>query len=219
MSTTPPPAIISSNDGKLVKNTREPFILALKMGENLFESILRCAREAELKSASISGKDTLKKQFIEENYENYKELCDYDVFALIKQLSQMCDSHPAVQIASRLQHRKMPKTVRLDYRSLHVAEAELEEFKRKHHNKYEDWQLRILKSPHQSYSGEDDPILVVNEQGDVNPISAYSIMIDAISNKLEHVAFLSVDKFIAEDKPVMDFMKHIQKTTLLQSAS
>ena len=49
------PAIVDSHSGHLVANTEKPFILALKIGENLFESILRCADAANIKSATISG--------------------------------------------------------------------------------------------------------------------------------------------------------------------
>lgn len=48
-------AIVQSSQGHLVKHTKEPFILALKMGENLFEGILRCANDADLTSVSLSG--------------------------------------------------------------------------------------------------------------------------------------------------------------------
>lgn len=37
----------------------KPFILALKMGENLFEGIMKCAIERNIKSASLSGLGTL----------------------------------------------------------------------------------------------------------------------------------------------------------------
>lgn len=155
-----------------------------------------------------------KRHFLEQNYENYKELCDYDVFALIKQLSQLCDDEPAVQIASRLQHRKMPRIVRLDHVDLHGVEKELLEFK-KANKHYQDWQLMLIKTPHRSYSGEDDPILVVNEQGAINPIGNFSFMINAISDRLEHVAFLCVDKMIAEEKPVNKFILHLQQMQLV----
>jgi predicted DNA-binding protein with PD1-like motif len=49
------PAIIDSHSGSLLANTDQPFILALKMGENLFEGILRVANDANLKAASING--------------------------------------------------------------------------------------------------------------------------------------------------------------------
>jgi predicted DNA-binding protein with PD1-like motif len=50
-----PLAIINSTSGSKVKGQTQPFILALNMGENLFEGIMRCAVDADLKSASISG--------------------------------------------------------------------------------------------------------------------------------------------------------------------
>lgn len=36
-------------------NPEQPFILALKTGENLFQALLQCAKKMNLKSASISG--------------------------------------------------------------------------------------------------------------------------------------------------------------------
>ncbi len=53
--TTTQTVIIDSFSGKLVANVEKPFILALKIGENLFESILRAANDANLQAASISG--------------------------------------------------------------------------------------------------------------------------------------------------------------------
>jgi HD superfamily phosphohydrolase len=151
-----------------------------------------------------------RKNFLEENYAHYKVLCDYDVYALIHQLSQLTSEHPAVQIAKCLQFRLMPKIVRLDHINLEKAEAELKTFKQKHRTVFQDWQLSIVKTPHQSYSGEDDPILVLNERGDISPISAYSITINAISDKLEHIAFLCIDTSIAEDARVIKLSRQLE---------
>lgn len=152
----------------------------------------------------------LKQIFLEENYANYKELCDYDVFALIKQLSELSDSSPATQIAKRLQQRQMPKIVRLDHVDLQKVNAELHEFKQTYHHDFQDWQLLFIQTPHQSYSGEDDPILVVNEHGVIKPIGHFSFMINAISDKLEHIAFFAMDKMIADDKRVIALIKRLQ---------
>ncbi|HTM63153.1 MAG TPA: HD domain-containing protein [Gammaproteobacteria bacterium] len=156
--------------------------------------------------------EALKHKFLETNFPNYKDLCDYDVFALIKQLSDMDDDHPAVEIAKRLQFRIMPKIIRLDHADLESVNEELKTFKASHHTVYQDWQLTLLKTPHRSYSGEDDPILVVNEKGEIKTIDQYSIMIDALSDRLENVAFLFIDKSIAEDKPVAAFIRHLRAT-------
>lgn len=159
--------------------------------------------------------DELKQNFIQINYANYKELCDYDVFALIKQLADFSDENPATQIAKRLQFRKMPKILRLDYVDLSVVADRLTAFKRKHKDDYQDWQLMLIETPHQSYSGEDDPILVVNELNDINPISEFSFMLNAISDKLEHVAFLSVDYAIANDDAIKALVKELQATPVM----
>lgn len=153
----------------------------------------------------------LKQKFLQQHYHNYKELCDYDVFSIIKRLSELSVSHPAIQIAQRLQFREMPKILRLDYTDLTLIEAELKTFKAAHQNDFQDWQLALIRTPHRSYSGEEDPILVVNEQGIIKPIGAYSIMINAIADKFEHIAFLSIDKMIAEDKRIQVFLSHLKK--------
>ena len=97
----------------------------------------------------------------------------------------------------------MPKILRLDNEeSAMQIEADLQSFKATHHKEFQDWQLMLIQTPHRSYSGEEDPILVVNEHGEVLPIGDYSFMINAISDKLEHVLFLAVDEMIAEDARV-----------------
>lgn len=174
---------------------------------------LMAVNQFNLAAESSTNPASLKQQFIEDNYSSYKDLSDFDVYGLIKHLSSLCDSQPATQIAARLHHRKMPKIVRLDHVDLQTAKESLREFKSKHHKEYQDWQLTLIQTPHQSYSGEDDPILVINEQDAINPISSFSLMINAISDKLEHVVFLSIDKMIAEEKPVLQLIKQLQTVT------
>lgn len=158
-----------------------------------------------------------KQQFLEENYSNYKELCDYDVFALIKQLSELKGDTIEIEMARRLQLRQMPKIVRFDHAELNAANALLSEFKRKYKNEFADWQLSIIETPHRSYSGEDDPILVVNENGRISQVGDFSFMIKSISDKLEHVAFLSIDKAIMQDERIIKLVNHLQQTQLAMS--
>lgn len=156
-----------------------------------------------------------KKAFLEANYDTYKELCDYDVFALIRQLAELNHESPASQLAVRLQHRQMPKIVRLDYSDLKSAELIIKEFKSKNKKKFQDWQLTLIETPHRSYSGEDDPILVLNERGVIQPISKFSFMIEALSDRLEHVAFLAIDKNIANDAQVEMLIEQLQSQAAL----
>lgn len=155
-----------------------------------------------------------KREFLEDNFANYKELCDYDVFTVIKQLSELSDNSPATQLAIRLQERQMPMILRLDNIDLGVVNAELTEFKAKNKQLFADWQISLITTPHRSYSGEDDPILVMNEQQIIKPIGEFSFMINAISDRLEHVAFLSIDKAIAKELSVQTFVKHLQQKSV-----
>jgi hypothetical protein len=146
--------------------------------------------------------------FLQANYGIYKELCDYDIFIVIKQLAAMDNTHPAVCLAKRLQFRIMPKIIHLDDKDIKVSEQLLEEFKAKHKNDFQAWQISLIETPHQSYTLED-PILVVSENGTTRPINEMSLMIDAMSDKFENTAFLCVDAEIYEDKQVKEFLKKL----------
>jgi hypothetical protein len=73
----------------------------------------------------------------------------------------------------------------------------------------QDWQMDIIKTPHQSYTIEEDPILVLSEQGIVKPINEMSLMINAISDKFENNAFICVDSAIAEHPKVAKLIKKL----------
>lgn len=148
-----------------------------------------------------------KRAFLKENHAIYKGLGDENIFSIINELAHGVTDHPITQIASRLLQRKMPKILRLDQLNLERVQQLLSEFQTNYPH-YADWQLQFIQTPHQSYSGED-PILVINEQGLVKPISAYSMMIHAISDKMEHTAFLAIDKSIVEEKPVVELMSNL----------
>jgi uncharacterized protein len=150
-----------------------------------------------------------KQDFIENHYIYYKEFCDYDVFSVIKLLAEMDSAHTAVHISKRLQCRVMPTIIRLDHLDLAHVEDTLTVFKQHHHSDIEDWQIGLIKTPHQSYTAEEDPILVKNDHDTVKPLSEMSLMIQAIGDKLEQTAFLSVDKVIIGQKIVRDLIKKI----------
>lgn len=155
-------------------------------------------------------KDALKQTFLEENYQYYKALCDYDVFLCIEKLASVENKSPVSQIARRLHQRIMPKIVRVDHESFDKAAHLIDDFKLKHRDAFADWQLMLIQTPHQSYSGEEDPILVFNEYNEIKPIEYYSFMLSAISNKLEHVAFLAIDKLIAKDKRILNLISQLK---------
>lgn len=152
-----------------------------------------------------------KKHFLEKNFDNYKTFCDYDVFFLIKKLSFLRENHAAILLAKRLQDRIMPKIFRLDHADLQKVEQAIAEFKLTHGHHFQEWQIKLLQTPHRSYSGEDDPILVLNEHGLIKPIGDFSFMLKTIADKFEHTAFLCIDSLIMDNKIVQRFIAHLEK--------
>lgn len=165
---------------------------------------------ATVKQADISEIQTHKQLFLQQHYQNYKELYDFDVFSLIRKLVELKDKHPAIQLAERVQYRHMPKILRLDNYDLAVIKEEIEDFKQKNRKIYQDWQITFIQTPQRSYSGEDDPIYVINENGETIPIHNYSEIINAMSDKYEHVAFLGIDNVIAQDEKIIGLIKYLQ---------
>jgi len=172
----------------------------------------RFLMQANAFNHQVRGKknpEKYKNDFLVQNYPIYKELSDYDIFAVIKQLTEIKSDHPAVQIAERIHHRHMPKIIPLEHIEVDQASSLLTEFKKKHSHLFQDWQLNIIKIPHQSYSMEEDPILVQNEQGAIKPLNEMSLMIKAISDKRENIDFLCVDKTIFDQPKVTQFIKEL----------
>ncbi len=168
----------------------------------------------EFNHAVIHGGDPalLKQHFLERHYSDYKELCDYDVFAVIKSLSQRHDPDSTVQLAKRLQYRQMPKVIRLDHVDSQVIQEMLSQLFQSHKKSIHDWQLTLIKTPNQSYSIEEDPILIVNEIQEVRPLNEISLMINAISDKYEHTTLLCIDSSLIHHKAVEGLVKKISRS-------
>jgi HD superfamily phosphohydrolase len=152
---------------------------------------------------------SLKNSFLEKNYAIYKELSDYDIFALIRLLANNQENLPAIQIAQRLQNRVMPKIIRLDHLDFKQVQTLLLDFKNTHKDKYDDWQLTLIQTPHQSYKVDNDPILVLTEHDHVKPINEVSLMIKGISDKHEQATFICIDKVIFSDEPIQQLIKNL----------
>jgi HD superfamily phosphohydrolase len=175
------------------------------------------ARVNEFNQSARSAPDikALKQKFLNDCYPIYKELCDYDVFAMINRLVELKDNSSLSQIAARLQFREIPKIIRADFMNLAQLEALVAEFKSAHAKTIEDWQMAVIKTPHQSYSADDDPILVLDEHNEVRPINEMSLMINAISDKYEQTGFLCIDRAVMGDKKVEAFVKKVTAASVL----
>jgi HD superfamily phosphohydrolase len=170
---------------------------------------LLCANEFNCELKTTKNIEMHKQKFIEKHYVQYKELCDYDIFAIIKLLAQLDGSHAAIQIAKRLQSRIMPNVLRLNPSRITDIESTLLQFKQLHGNMIEDWQIVLIRTPHQSYTAEEDPILIKCENNNVKTLSDISFIVQAIGDKLEHTVFLSVDNAVYKNPVVQELLKEL----------
>lgn len=170
---------------------------------------LLAAHQFNQVAAHFSEDKKMQQEFLQKNYEIYKELNDYDVIILIKTLAEMHNHDAATEIAKRIDRRVMPKIIRLDHADVMSVQQQLTDFKKTYAHDFQDWQISLIKTPHQSYSVEDDPILVVNEHSEVKPINEISVMINAISDKFEMTTFLCIDQAIFTDNRVEKFIRMV----------
>lgn len=161
-----------------------------------------------LQNVNLFNQDTAidseykKQQFLVDNFQDYQDLYDYDIWSMIRVLAMMISDHPACELARRIYHRQLPRTFRLESSVLDRAKILLAEAT------WPSWQVTLIKTPHQAYM-EEDPILVVAENGVAKSISEISPMINAISNKSEHIAFLCIDKLILSDKRIRQLIQQL----------
>ena len=87
-------------------------------------------------------------------------------------------------------------------------------WQQKNSNKFQDWQLQIITTLHQSYT-KLEPILVVDEDSRIVPITSYSMMISALSDQNENVTFLMIDERIANDPQIKQFINTIHSNTAI----
>lgn len=191
------------------------------LAQSLFEKQFENIRQTKLgkflfavnqfNQAILSGENIAKTRetFLQQYYPIYCELCDYDVFAVIRELANSHHTHKTIALAKRLHYRKMPHIIRLEsLAEIKQAEIFIENFRAKNHPKIADWQLTLIKAPYQSYSTTADPILIQNEHNMVRPLEVISFMIQALSQQAEHTSFLCVDDDIFEEKWIKEIFKH-----------
>jgi len=195
---------------KLAKNLDRtlPDIRTSRLGKFLFAA-------NQFNQDILAGKNitTLRDDFLRDQYAIYRELCDYDIFAVIRQLAESLDTNDAVQLAKRLHYRQMPRILHLEPGDIERAEILLQNF-HADNKSIADWQFVLIKTPHQSYSIDADPILIENERNIVRPLEDISFMIQALSNHAEETCFLSIDSEIMNLKSVQKVLREFAPETI-----
>lgn len=145
--------------------------------------------------AKVSGDlEKCRQHFARDAFPFYKQLCDYDVFHLIRLLSmEQGINHPAVRIAKRLQARQSPKVLRIGQVQAKIAKDMITEFMSGNKHQVESWQIGLIDLQHLAYQGTQDPILVQDTVGTVRYLQENSMIINALSDKSEDACVLCMD--------------------------
>lgn len=189
-------SLVTEPDFSEVKNTRlGRFLLAV-------HSFNRAAEKS-------THWDTLQTSFLKKHFKDYRELCDYDVYRLVRHLADKEGNHPVIDIARRIQCHEMPQIIRTDqfesepiHQALTACLASNKDIL--------PWQMQIIASPHKSYT-ESEPILVVDEEGAIAPISDFSLIINKLSDQDENIEFVMIDRAIIDHPPVVKFTQWLRK--------
>lgn len=151
-----------------------------------------------------------KEEFIQQNFTLYKQLADYDVAALVKQLSGLSDGSDIAELAHRLHHRHLPKVYRVWNKNIADVRERLNEFKKQQASTVRDWQMLLIEKPHQSYWGDQDPIWVVGRHGSVRSIREESLFLDVMSDRSEMANFLAVDRSLVDRADIQAFVDSLE---------
>ena len=169
--------------------------LPTELSSNTLVQFLKALMTYHQEIQQTSHKKTLEHTFMQSHFHLYKQLCDYDIFALIRLMANGSHDHlTATKIASRLQRRQLPKLMPVYETNLPVAKKKLEEFKQCHQGKIEPWQFGLIDLTHLSYQAATDPILVEDISGNTHLLQENSPMIDAISDKRENTYLVCIDQ-------------------------
>jgi len=155
--------------------------------------------------------NTVIENFLQDNYQHYKQLCDYDVFQLIRHCAHSNINHTSVRIAKTIQQRKLPKIIRISIEHHPKARQLINQLKVDCQKSLEDWQIALLDLPHQSYSADADPILVTDKVGHIKRLQEHSLVMQAISNQWEYASLVCIDQAALEVKKMRKCYDELKK--------
>ncbi len=100
--------------------------------------------------------------------------------------------------------RQLPKAITIKEKHLNKVKTLIYTLKKQ--NKLHPWQVSLVALPHHSYLGSQDPILVMNKQGQVSALQESSLVIGGLSDKLEKTYLLFIDREILATAEIQQFL-------------
>ncbi|MCD8500174.1 MAG: hypothetical protein LRY43_03935 [Gammaproteobacteria bacterium] len=134
--------------------------------------------------------------FLAENFELYKQLCDFHILVLMAELAQLTLKHDVVELAKRIHDRHMPKTLSLHPEQTDSVQKMIIDMMERSVYDISPWQLQVIRTPRLCYAGERDPIWVQESSGKARKIQEHSMLVQSLSNQYEQACLLLVDQAI-----------------------
>lgn len=154
-------------------------------------------------------------QFIAENFDLYKSLCDFHVISIAEELSKLDLNDDIVKLASCLRLRQIPVILPLRLTQIDDVQVLIDKFKSQFQDQINDWQVEIISTPQLCYSENNDPILVKDKEGHVSRINDISHVVSALSDRYEHACALFIDKELSKTQIAQDFLKQVKEAVSL----
>lgn len=136
-----------------------------------------------------------KQKIIEQGFQYYKILCDYDVYYVMRHLYYLHDKYPensAVRLAKRLFKRQLPLAYRIKPEKIEEVRKMIET--EKHDIPVQSWQVSFHSPKFTIYRQKQEPIYVVENGKVIGSLAEESKIIDSISDLTEDICFLFVDQ-------------------------
>ncbi len=165
--------------------TKESEKIRMCVPEHLWSFFSKC-KLIDVKNAKKSRGKFLRSAFVD-----YKVMTDFDIWAACRGIANLSSKKDICELARRLMNRNLPKVYSIDRSNYEGAVHEVEKYRAS--NDIPEWKLGLLVLPVKSYKGDEDPILVFQEDGTTRTVSSSSILLNTIADKAETFYFLRVD--------------------------
>jgi HD superfamily phosphohydrolase len=169
-------------------------------------------RSAQLTSGSQSIE-----AFMQESFEIYATLTDFDIWQAARTLAEKQDQSKCRQIAYRLFNRKLPKCFPIRPECFEGASYIINEHS-KCFGELNSWKIGIHKNQLNTYKSEKNPILVREESGSIYSIESSSRFLSAFTDAVETNPFLWIDVDLKNDRNANNVLSQLKAKGYIDSS-
>lgn len=150
----------------------------------------------KIKNADLEKRQQLKSDFLESHYHQYKQLCDYDIWNLLRWFAQQDGNESIIELARRVYLRQLPHVAYVSEERIKKLKPMIKSFMEEQN--IPSWKIGFIELPHHSYDRDQDPIWVLDRFNTVRTVQQDSVLLGGISEASESIQMLYFDQSIDE---------------------